>query len=37
MYIKKIPNPNHDAGYLGYLRGSPNSDEFGEVGSGEES
>ena len=35
LEIKKIPNPNYDEGYLGYLKSNPNSDDFGEVGSGE--
>ena len=36
--IKKIPNPSYDEAeaYLGDLKSSPNSDEFGKVGWGEE-
>ena len=36
LQMKKILNPNYDEGYLGYPKSSPDSAEFGEVGSGEE-
>ena len=36
MYIKEIPILNYDEAYLGDLKSSPNSDEFGKVGLGEE-
>ena len=36
LEINEIPNPDYDEGSLRYLKNNPNSDGFGEIGSGEE-
>ena len=34
--MRSLTNSNYDEGYPRYLKSSPNSDDFAEVGSGEE-
>ena len=36
LEINEIPNPNYDEDQFSYLKSSPDSDGFDEVGPGEE-